>query len=297
MILNRATARAQRSLLPEGRLAGPMPWVIAIMMFLMVLAAASGMALSGAVGTLGADLAGRLTIQILDADPARQTMIARKAMMALHQRPDISTAKRVDADEMQQLLRPWLGDGLAKSEILLPVMIDVTLKPEARPQIAAIAADLRRAIPAATIDDQGQWLAPLSSLMGSLRWLAAALVLLVTIAATSTVVLAARAALNTHAATIDVMHLLGATDGQIARLFQRRIALDTLFGATIGWMTAGLVILLIGQRVARVGSDLLGTVGLEPWSWAVLMGLPFGSTLLAMLVARWTVIRALKRLL
>ena len=33
---------ADRRLLPEGRLAGPMPWVIAIMMFLTVLAAAAG---------------------------------------------------------------------------------------------------------------------------------------------------------------------------------------------------------------------------------------------------------------
>ena len=36
---------AERGLLPEGRLAGPMPWVIAIMMFLTVLAAAAGLGL------------------------------------------------------------------------------------------------------------------------------------------------------------------------------------------------------------------------------------------------------------
>jgi predicted MFS family arabinose efflux permease len=34
---------AERGLLPEGRMAGPMPWVIAIMMFLTVLAAAAGL--------------------------------------------------------------------------------------------------------------------------------------------------------------------------------------------------------------------------------------------------------------
>jgi cell division transport system permease protein len=39
----RKFGRAERGLLPEGRLAGPMPWVIAIMMFLTVLAAAAGM--------------------------------------------------------------------------------------------------------------------------------------------------------------------------------------------------------------------------------------------------------------
>ena len=40
---------ADRRLLPEGRLAGPMPWVIAIMMFLTVLAAAAGLRLASAL--------------------------------------------------------------------------------------------------------------------------------------------------------------------------------------------------------------------------------------------------------
>ena len=45
----RSFGAADRRLLPEGRLAGPMPWVIAIMMFLTVLAATSGDT-GGAVG-------------------------------------------------------------------------------------------------------------------------------------------------------------------------------------------------------------------------------------------------------
>ena len=34
--------------------------------------------------------------------------------------------------------------------------------------------------------------------------------------------------LDTHRATIEILHLMGATDVQVARLFQRRIALDAL---------------------------------------------------------------------
>ena len=40
--------------------------------------------------------------------------------------------------------------------------------------------------------------------------------------------LAARGALDTNRSTIDVMHGIGATDDQIARLFQRRLALGQL---------------------------------------------------------------------
>ena len=63
--LPRTMGAADRRLLPEGRLAGPMPWVIAIMMFLTVLAAAAGLGLGGAAASLGQDLGGRLTVQIL----------------------------------------------------------------------------------------------------------------------------------------------------------------------------------------------------------------------------------------
>ena len=68
----RKFGRAERGLLPEGRLSGPMPWVIAIMMFLTVLAAAAGMGLASAAGRLDDQIGGRVTIQIVEANPARR---------------------------------------------------------------------------------------------------------------------------------------------------------------------------------------------------------------------------------
>ena len=59
----RSFGAADRRLLPEGRLAGPMPWVIAIMMFLTVLAAAAGLGLGGAAVRLNAQLGSRITVQ------------------------------------------------------------------------------------------------------------------------------------------------------------------------------------------------------------------------------------------
>ena len=49
-------------------------------------------------------------------------------------------------------------------------------------------------------------------------------------ATAAVVVLAARAGLEAHRATIEVMHMLGSTDVQVARLFQRRIARDAAIG-------------------------------------------------------------------
>ena len=81
--------------------------------------------------------------------------------------------------------------------------------------------------------------------------------------ATATVVfLAARSGLDTHRDTIGALHLLGSTDGQVARLFQRRIALDTLWGGLAGTVLALATVAVLGRQAAALGSDLVDGVGL-----------------------------------
>jgi cell division transport system permease protein len=288
---------AERRLLPEGRVAGPMPSVIAIMMFLTVLTAAGGLAMRHATQAIGADLADRITVQIVEADPAARERQAQAAIGFLRGDPAVASFRRVPATEMKTLLAPWLGDGGLEDELPLPVLIDAVLAGGVPRDISGLRTKLAQVAPAARIDEHGQALAPLAGLLAALKWLALALVLLMAAAAAATVTLAARAALDTHRAFIDVMHLLGATDVQIARLFQRRLALDALYGGIVGLIGAGGVILLIGQRIGTIGSELLGSVTLPAGAWPALFALPLVGALVAMLAARFTVLAALRRIL
>ncbi|WP_129793529.1 ABC transporter permease [Sphingosinicella sp. CPCC 101087] len=288
---------AERGLLPEGRLAGPMPWVIAIMMFLTVLAAAAGLGLAGAAGRLDDQLGSRITIQVVEADPVLRGRQAAAAAAAIRSLPGIIAVRPVPEGEIQALLEPWLGEGLMRSDLPVPALIDVDLTPEARARIDRLRQVVAAAAPAARVDDHAQWLAPLARLIGALQWLAAGLVLLMVGATAATVVLAARAALDTHRGTIEILHLMGATDLQVARLFQRRIALDALFGGLIGFILGGAVLVAIGDRVTALGSELLGSAAIPPEGWVVLIALPVFGVLLAMLVARLTILRALGRML
>jgi len=285
---------AARRLLPEGWLAGPMPWVIAIMMFLMVLTTAAGLSLTAAARNLDASIAGQVTIQIVDANPIRREAAARQILTDVGRMPDVAKVSRIADQDIAEMLRPWLGGGLADNDLPVPAMVDVAFRPDATGALVRLRDAVAHVTTRARIDDHAQWLAPLAGLIGSLRWLAGALVLMMAAAAAFTVVLAARSALNTHQATIDVMHHLGSTDGQIARLFQRRIALDALFGGLVGLLMASFVIFAVGDRIARVGSDLLGSIGLPPSAWAVLVLLPIAGTFLAMLAARLTIMVALR---
>jgi cell division transport system permease protein len=291
----RSFGAADRRLLPEGRLAGPMPWVIAIMMFLTVLAAAAGLGLGGAAASLGAGLGNRVTVQVLEPNPDLREAEAARALDRLRRLPEVESARRLSPAEMKDLLEPWLGAGALQGDLPIPAMIDAHLVPGARADM--LSAAVTAAAPSARIDDNAQWLAPLGRLISALKWLALGLVALMIAATAATVVLAARAALDTHRATIEVLHLMGATDVQVARLFQRRIALDALFGGVVGFGASALALLVIGQRIGALGSDLLGSANLPGTSWLVLGALPILGVGLAMLVARATILRALGRML
>jgi cell division transport system permease protein len=292
-----SSSPADRRLLPEGRFSGPMPWVIAIMMFLTILATASGLAINNAAQGMSADLAGKLTIQLIEANPVTRDAQTRAILAEMQKLAAVRGAKLVSEAEMQELLDPWLGaDGL-DPDLPLPAMIDVDLVRHGKSDIAAVSDAVRAVAPRARVNENVDWLAPLAGLFDALKWLAAALVLLMTMATAATVVLAARASLNTHRETIDVMHLLGATDVQVARLFQRRIALDALLGGAVGLALAIVVMIAISGRIDALGSGLIGSGQLLWWHWLLLVLLPAIGAILATLAARLTVVRALRQML
>ena len=274
-----------------------MPWVIAIMMFLTILAAAAGIGLAGSARTLGQDLDARLTVQLSEPNPGLREVQTREMLVGLKRLAAVKTAYVVPEAQLNALLTPWLGNEALDNDLPMPALIDVELKRTGAEDIAVVRELVAMIAPAARVDLQAKWLQPLADLLKSLTWLALGLVTLMTIATSAAVVLAARAALNTHRATIDVLHLLGSSDNQIAGLFQRRIALDALFGGFAGLLLALVVMLLIGERMRALGSELLGSVSLGWGGWALLFFLPLIGVVLSTVSARITVLRALRQIL
>ncbi|WP_404336091.1 FtsX-like permease family protein [Sphingomonas sp. MMS12-HWE2-04] len=133
--------------------------------------------------------------------------------------------------------------------------------------------------------------------MTTLSWLALGLMVLIATATAAIVLLAARSGLDTHRDTIEVLHMLGSTDVQVARLFQRRIALDTLLGGVAGTLGALLLVALLQSRMGTIGSEMLSGVALQQRDWFVLLLLPLAFALLATIAARLAVLRALERAL
>jgi cell division transport system permease protein len=122
-------------------------------------------------------------------------------------------------------------------------------------------------------------------------------VLLLAAALAAAVLLAARSALGANRDTIEIVHLLGGTDAQIARVFQRAIGFDAAGGGAVGLALAVVVIISLGRRFAGLGAGMVSSGALIWSDWLLLALVPLLATLLAMVTARLTVMHALRKML
>lgn len=292
-----AREKPERQLLDESRRARAMLWVMAIMLFLTVLAAALSLGMAGAGRTLDRQLAGRLTIQLIETDAARRDVNARAIVQRVRAVGGVTRAAEVDRAHLAELLEPWLGEAGLDADLPMPVMIDVDLASADPAAFERVRSAVRAVAPAAKVDRHAQWLSPVSAFLGTITWFALALVLLMAVATGIVVLLAARGGLDMHRDTIAVLHMLGATDMQVARLFQRRIAMDTLLGGALGTVTALAAVWLLGRQAAGLGSELLGGITLTPLDWLALTLLPVIFALMALIAARFAVLGTLGKTL
>jgi cell division transport system permease protein len=293
MILSLNPNAPDRRLLDEGRRTRAMTWIMAIMLFLTVLAGALGLGMFAATSQLDRELSGRLTVQIVEPVASLRDAQAAAMVRELGRLPGVARVREVDRAHLAELLRPWLGDAGLDPDLPMPAMIDVEVRGDAGP----VEQAARRIAPGARVDRHAQWLSPVRGFLSSMSWLAVSLMLLIAGATAAVVLLAARAGLDTHRDTIEVLHMLGSTDIQIARLFQRRIAFDTLLGGLAGTAGALVLVWFLQARLSAIGSEMLGGVALQRHDWFLLLLLPIGFALLATVAARVAVLRALgKRL-
>ncbi len=288
MIFDRIFASGPEArLLPAEKLHGPTVAVMAIMTFAMLVVAAAGLALAHSASAVGSAAENRYVVELPAASAARLPGVAAAASAL----PQVSKVTTVPQSEMRRTLRRWLGEGAASADLPLPAMATVELAPNADP--SAVAAAVRKQAPEATMTPEATELKPLLGSIRGLQWLALSLVVLMVGATAAAIVLAARGALDTHRSTVEIMHGIGATDAQLVRLFERKIAADSIFGAMAGSLAAGAVLLLLGGGFAAAAGNLASApLGLP--QVAILIFLPVAAVAIAVAVAHWTLLRALR---
>ncbi|MDP5102365.1 MAG: cell division protein [Erythrobacter sp.] len=285
-------------LLPAARFAGPIPWVIAILIALVVIAAAGGLTLGNLANSARADLSAAVTVQVIEPNPDLRNQRGAEAVRVLTALDGVRAVRLVPEAELAALLEPWLGAGAGNGDVPIPALIDVELTGAAGPaEIARITAALNAAVPGARVDAQSDWLRPVYDALAALQWLALGLIALVALATAAAVWLAARNAFAGARDTVEIMHLLGATDRQISAVFLRSVLREAAFGAVVGAALGAGAVWLLGQQFAALDSGMTSGGGLGLADWLTIGAVPLGGVLIALLTARITIALALKGML
>ena len=276
---------AERRILPGSPLRSITPWIVAVMSFTMLLVAACGLVTVRAAGELGAAIGQRFVLTV-PAGAGDAGAIAERVRVL----PGVRAAEAVSGEEMRATLRRWLGPTADSADLPVPALVRFELADGA--DTARLRATLVDTVPGGQVSSYEANVAPLLSSLRLVQWIALALIVLLGAAASSAVVLAARGAIDSHRQTVDVLHGIGATDGQVTRLFQYRIALDTLAGSLAGAAAAGAVMAAIAGG-ARWAAEMSG-LGLGTSDLLLLGGLPLLLTIIATISARAAILSALR---
>ena len=275
-------------LLPAEKLHAPTVAVMAIMTFAMIIVASAGLALANAAGLVASGVENRYVIQLAPGAAADLpgTVAAARSV------PGVRTATAVPESEMREILERWLGEAASSRDLPVPALVTLELAPGA--DAAALEATVERQVPGARLVAQTAELEPLLRSVRALQWLALSLVVLMAAATAAAIVLAARGALDTHRSTIEIMHGIGATDEQLVRLFERKIAVDAIAGAIGGAAAAALILILVGGGAAAIAGELAATAPLQPIDLLLLTLVPIAAVVLAVVITRFTLLTALR---
>lgn len=294
----RPEGRAAARLLPPARLTGPIPWVIAILIALVVIAVAGGLAFRNLATAASGGVASAVSVQVIEPNPELRAARGAEAARLLAGVEGVTAVRLVPEAELVAMLEPWLGEAARSDDVPIPALIDVEFAQSAGPaEIARIKAMLAAKVPGARVDAQGDFLAPVNDALAALQWLALGLAVLVALATAAAVWLAARNAFASARETVEIMHLLGASERQIAAVFLRDVLREAAAGALLGAGLGVAAVWVLGQQFAALGSAMVSGGGLLLTDWLIIGAVPLAGVVLALVTARITIAYALKAML
>lgn len=289
----------------DARLNFALAILLAVMLYVSALAVMAQHVLGHAAAGLGQALEARITYEILPDTTKgddRKSMEARATALqqALGKTPGVSRMQVLGKDTMAGLLQPWLGSQAVIEQLPLPLLIDVQLdrqNPATKESLEAAMAS----IPGVQLDDHARFQEDLVRMVDTLRT-TANLVLMLTLGALMlTSYFASEATFHMNRDVIELLHLIGADDRAVAQHMGLAVMRMAVIAAVVALIMA--LLTLFGLWLAGTGLELaiFPNFNMETGDWALLIaawvGLFLAALALCLLSSRFTVLRALRRLL
>jgi cell division transport system permease protein len=275
--------------------------VTAIMCFLASLALGTAWAVQRASNAWTSAASGELTLQIKPVDGLDTADEVTKAMRLLGGVQGILRAEPVSMEETRKLLEPWLGTDLNLDDLPVPLLITVEIDTSNPPNLQALAADLKSAVPGAQLDDHSVWQGQIRSAANWIKWTSFLVLFLMLFATVAIIVFATRGAMSSNRDVVDVLHLVGARDRFIAREFESHFLLLGLKGGVAGGLAAAAAFIVARFALEEIAPEnldgqinsLIHAVSIGWAGFAGIAGIVAILAVITSLTSRYTVYRYL----
>ena len=277
-----------------------LPWLVALMVFLVSVAVAAAFVLDQVAGSWDHDVAGTVTIQVApvggDGGEALTEARLKAAAEAVAREHGVKAVRPLDKKQTLALLEPWLGSSDVIKDLPLPRLIDVSIDNEEPLDLSAMNDRIASQVPGTSLDDHRVWLSRLIKLSRTVEALAVLTVLMIGTVTAATIVYATRTSLAVHKNTIEVLHLIGAHDDYIARQFADRAFGLGLIGGVLGLAITVPTLSAIGWAARRLEGGFIPHITLSMLGFMAIAVIPGVAAVLVMMTARMTVHRTLARM-
>src|SRR6185437_14949451 len=250
----KSSPKRTAAIVPERSVAGrTLVLLIAIMTFL------SGVTLGGVVLVQksaiawSSDVGREVTIQIKPIQGEVMDSNLRLAVSLAEATPGVASAHALTLEESQNLLKPWLGEGLDLSTIEIPRIVAVQLSDPVDADIPRLENDLK-SIKGASLDTHAAWRKQLNTMAGAIVVSGLLVLALIVVATVLAIIFATRGTMATNREIVDVLHFIGASNNFIAGEFQGRFLLIGFRGGIFGGLAAIVFFLIIAIAAGNVGS-------------------------------------------
>lgn len=278
--------------------------MISIAVFLFAVTLAGVLSINSMLNAWNNSILGSLTVQIMPVNNINQEKARletleqqKKAVDFLKKLPETEQVSTLNDAQLQNLLQPWLGDGIDISELPTPRLIDVKLKKGAEIDFAKLAAKLAEVSPLASLDNHKLWLDKLVKFADGLKMLAMSILVLVIAITSGAIFYTTQTNLGLHKNIIEILHVMGAKDTYVAQQYAKRDAMLGFVGGCIGLFFAVPTIFMIAGLAEQIEGGIISEARLNWFSWGLILSLPLVSSLAAMTTAYYTVKRTLEKMM
>ena len=269
-------------------------FVTGVLCFFACVAVICALAADRAAGGWTDQLKDSATVLIRPVGDESADTAAGRAAEVLGGVKGVAEAHVLEKEKAQKLVEPWLGPAAQAPDLPLPRIVTVQFEPHARPgaphpNAAQLSVALKGAGIDGVVDDHSRWIGDIVRAGALARGAAIAAAILIVLSASAVIAFATRAGLAARHEIVEVLHLAGAEDRTIIRLFQDRLAELAALAGLLGGASAALV-----AALARLMGGADGLTPVLPIAWTdLLAGLacPLIAAAVAAVAARITAAR------